>query len=252
MKPAPKKVVEKKLRVPVFKYSTRNKSKAAYLDRATTFKKKYGVVFSFPLRGKITSQAKSAITRKTRRLTGYLLPKNRFVFVPVSTKGLRTVKRKRQAEAQAFTPKGVFIQRPKTRGKTKPTKIRITSEGIIYKQTGKRRSEHVIYKSADVVADPSMIVREALKRGKQTQILVNIKGYSGNEAHNVHAWLWYFENDLIEDIEQQIAEEEGAFQKHFGVEFVNFGKPVARKPDTKSSNAKSKNSTSGKGGKSRK
>lgn len=213
------------MRIPAFRFSTRNKSPAAYRDRLSVLAKKYGVEFSFRSNAKLTPQRKGAITRKLRKVVEFLNPENSFQFVEAPPSELKKLRRKRGAAKQQITGKGVFVPVAKT-GKRK-TRIRI-KDGEIRTRTGRFTSHFRLYPSAEVVADPKMIVEEAKELGAE-QVFISLKGHRSKTGYTLKRFGEYLEHVIIPDIEE--AEEndgyidrigkKSAFQNWFGAEFVS-------------------------------
>lgn len=206
-------------KIPALKFSVRNKSNAAFRDRARVLKTKYGIEFGFSIREKLTPQRKGAITKKLRKVSGYLNPKNRFTFVPTDKKTLSALKKRGDIAKESTTSKGVFLQSPKG----KKSRYKIKPDGEILRQTGSRESSFALYRSESVVKNPKQIIAEAKKRGAQ-YIFVSIKGYQGKTKYDLKAFEHYLLTEIIPDIEEAKENEESdsAFRNYFGVEFVKF------------------------------
>jgi hypothetical protein len=218
---------QKKRKLPAFKYSTRNKSEAAYKDRLRVLKQKFGVKTSLSLNKKLTPQAKSSITKLTRKYSGYLNPENRFEFVPGDKRTLRAIKKRGDYSAEAITQKGVFIQKPKSRKKGRFT---LKQTGEIELRLGSRVNQYSLFRSEDIVKDPELVRREAKKRGAN-YVLINIKGYQGKTTYSVESFMQYLSDSLIPDIEEawEDQEKDSAFRRYFGVEFVTFNRQLSKR-----------------------
>lgn len=229
MKPSRKPVKGQKLdttpRLRAFKFSTKNKSDAAYRDRLRVLKTKYGVAFPFAVNAKLNGARKGAITRRLNKVVEFLNPDNRFAFVPLPPSTLKKISHRRELSKEQRTKTGVFVPKPKS-GRKK-TRVRVNPKtGEIQTRTGKFTSTFKKYKSADVVRDPERIIRDAKKRGAES-IFVSIKGHRGKSnkyGYNLKQFMRYMNEQILPDIEdaQDDEEKQTAFRNWFGVEFVSY------------------------------
>ena len=227
------------VKIPTLKFSTRNKSDAAYRDRLKVFVKTYGKKFSFPVNAKLIPQRKAAITRVRRTLTEFLNPKNRFVFVPLTPALLKKSRKTGSASKNQYTNGGVFVATPKTTRKKSSVNVDKKS-GVVSVRTGKSRSTTKLFRTADVVNDPATVVREAKRRGAET-IFVTIKGHRGvkeRDGYSLKAFMQYlkfskFGDDLREQMEEDEENRTGAFKNFIGIEFVSHEWKRPTKPKRK-------------------
>lgn len=219
-------------RIRAFKFSTKNKSDAAFRDRLVTLKKKFGVKFPFAVNAKLTPRRKAAISRRVGKVVEFLNPENGFQFVPLTPAVIRKVAGRRQVSKEQRTAKGIFV--PVAKGAKKRTRIRITKIGEIETTTGKFTSKNKIYRSVDIVRDPARVIRDAEKLGAES-IFVSIKGHRGKTAHKIQksgekrqyslkAFMRYMTEQIVPDIEDAQDDDESgsAFRNYFGVEFVSY------------------------------
>jgi len=209
-------------KIPSFKFSTANKSDAAYRDRLRVLKEKYGVKTSLRVNAKLTPSAKGAITRQTRKLAVYLNPGNRFQFVKADAATLRKVRGKGTAPSQAVTGKGVFVQLPESKHRSR---VSVTPKGEVAVYTGSLRSTKASFKTADVLRDPEMILREASKRGAKS-VFVSVRGLRGQTKYTLKAFANYITarttagKSLRKGLAAQLKDGKGIWKNRFQVEFV--------------------------------
>lgn len=222
-------------RLRVFKFSTRNKTDAAYRDRQKVLSEKFGVPFTFRKNAKLTGQRKAAITRRLTKYAEFLNPENQFKFVPLTPATLRKVSHLREISSAQRTRGGVFVPVPKS-GKRAKTSVKVDRKtGKISVRTGKFKSTFKKYRSVDVVKNPEKIIADAKKRGAES-IFVSIKGHRGGSlkyGYSLKSFLHYLTNEtngLLQDVEEGIEEPEeykrkkgkaSVFKNWFAVEFVS-------------------------------
>jgi hypothetical protein len=232
-------------RLRVFKFSTRNKTEAAYRDRQKVLADKFGVSFTFRRNAKLTGQRKAAITRRLNKYAEFLNPENGFKFVPLTPATLRKVSHRREISKAQRTGGGVFVPVPKTKRKNV---VRIDRKsGAVSVQSGKFKSTFKKYRSRDVVMNPQKILEDAKKRGAES-IFVSIKGHRGGVlkyGYSLKAFMHYLTNDtdgLLADVELALDDpaeyrkqfgESSVFKNWFAVEFVSHAWKKPRKTKTK-------------------
>lgn len=210
-------------RIRAFRYSTKNKSDAAYKDRLNVLKQKYGVSFPFPVTSKLTGRKKAAITRRLNKVVEFLNPDNGFTFVPLTPATLRKVSHRRETAKEQRTGKGVFLPRPK--GSRRKTSVRVDKRtGEISTKTGRFTSKIKIYKATSIIRNPSKIIEDAKKLGAEA-IFVSIKGHRGKSekyGYSMKHWMRYQEEQIMPDLveAQDEGNYSGAFRNWFGVEYV--------------------------------
>lgn len=217
-------------RIRAFKFSTKNKTDAAFRDRLVVLKKKFGVKIPFAVNAKLTSRRKAAISRRMAKVVEYLNPENNFKFVPLTPAKLRKVAGKRQVSSKQRTGKGIFVQVAKG-GKAK-TRVRVTKTGDVETTTGKFSSKRKIYRSADIVTDPERVTRDAMKIGAEA-VYVSVNGHRGKTRHtllgekrrySLKAFMRYMSEQIVPDIEEAMEDNDvdSAFRNYFAVEFVSY------------------------------
>lgn len=227
-------------KIRAFKYSTKNKTEAAYRDRLKVLKNKFGVAFTFSTSAKLTGGRKAAITRRVAKYAEFLNPANGFRFVSVSKKTLGKISHRREVSPAQRTKKGIFVPVPKSRVKTAVKVDKKTGE--VSTRTGKFKSTTKRFRSVDVVKNPELILKEAKKRGAE-RVFVSIKGHRGKSekyGYSLKQFMRYFSDQLLPDLEDAQDNEDysGAFKNWFGVEFVSYKWGAVSRTKTKTKKKK--------------
>lgn len=211
--------------VGVFKFSTRNKSDAAYRDRLRVLKNKYGAT-GIRANAALTPQRKSAITRATRKLVEFLNPANGFQFVPTPEKTKRAAIAKGGISRKQATAKGIFVPIPKTLGeransKRQKTKVEISKRGKVRTKTGEYISTFETFRREDVAKNPELIAR-AMKKAGAERAFISIRGHRGKSekfGYSLKMFMQYLKNEILPDlneIEEEETGEESEFQRFMG------------------------------------
>lgn len=236
-------------KVVAFRYKMSDTSTVAYRDRLRTLRDKYGIEFGFAANAKLTGPRKAAISRKAAKLVEFLNPENNFRFVPLTPEKRKAVKKNRDISPAQLTKKGAFIPAP--RGKK--TKVRISKKGVVETQSGNETSHHHIFDSADVVANPQLVLDFGEKLGAE-RIFITIKGHRGGSRKNGYSlknFMRYLEKDILPDIEGEEDETEealasiglgkkrkGAFRNFVGIEYITHNWNTYEKQDRKNKRRK--------------
>lgn len=215
-----------------FKFSTKNKSLAAYKDRHAVLAQKFGVKFPFKIGAKLNGSRKGAITRRLNKVAEFLNPDNQFRFVPLTPSVLKKVSHQREISTAQRTTKGVFVPVPKSTRKTS-TQVKFDKKtGKLSVRTGKFKSTFKKYRSTDIVSNPQLVLRDAEKRGAES-VFVSIKGHRGGSlkyGYSLKAFMRYMNEELLPDIEEALDDPESykerkgkpsVFKNWFAVEFVS-------------------------------
>ena len=211
-------------KIPAFKYSTRNTKPDAYRDRLTVLKK-FGVKTSIRTNAKLTPQVKAAITRHVRRVAGYLNPANRVQFVKADPRAIRAAVRRGTVNPQQATGKGIFVQTPVSKHKTK---VRINRKGELTTKTGTLVSSRKLFKTKDILRNPKLIEAEAKRRGAKS-VFVSIRGFRSPNRYTPGTFNRYVQNRLLEAMREYSKAGKGLWKNHFEVEFITTEKTTKRK-----------------------
>jgi hypothetical protein len=188
------------------------KKRLSYREKARAMRH-LGVSFGFPLNRKLNPAAKGWVTRRWRDYAGYVAEKNRFRLVPANKAQRRELRK--TIPKQQLTGRGVLVQVPKG------GRAWVSKAGRLIVTKGRLREETYSLNRVRFARDPRAELTRLYHaaKGGHKKLFVTFKGYQGGHKYNLFQFLYYLENELLPELEDE-ERSESEIGRYFGVKIV--------------------------------